>query len=62
MELLNFDYNLLVDILKIISVILKLGDLVFVSTTNIDGTEGCAISNEHGTYSRKFVFPFMQRV
>lgn len=50
MELLNFDYNLLVDILKIISVILKLGDLVFVSTTNIDGTEGCAISNEHEVY------------
>ena len=26
---------------------LKLGNLMFVPTTNIDGTEGCGISNEY---------------
>jgi myosin I len=35
-------------IFKIIAVVLKLGNLQFVPTTNIDGTEGCGISNDYG--------------
>ena len=35
-------------IFKVISAILKLGNLNFVPTTNMDGTEGCAISNDYG--------------
>ena len=30
-----------------IAVVLKLGNLTFLPTTNIDGTEGCEISNEY---------------
>lgn len=48
MEEFNFSSESIVNILKIISAVLKLGNLVFISVTNIDGTEGCAISNEHG--------------
>lgn len=48
LESLNFNQELIVDIFKIISAILKLGNLSFISVTNIDGTEGCSISNEPG--------------
>lgn len=33
---------------KIVAVIIKLGNLNFIPTTNIDGTESCTISNEYG--------------
>lgn len=33
---------------RIVAAILKLGNLQFVPTTNMDGTEGCAISNDYG--------------
>ena len=36
------------DIFKIVSSVLKLGNLQFVPTTNMDGTEGCSIANEYG--------------
>ena len=36
------------DILKIVASVLKLGNLQFIPTTNMDGTEGCGISNEYG--------------
>ncbi|XP_065207437.1 unconventional myosin-Ia [Planococcus citri] len=50
MEEFNFTSETIANILKIISSVLKLGNLVFISVTNIDGTEGCAISNEHEMY------------
>lgn len=34
-------------IFKIIAVVLKLGNLIFMSTTNIDGTEGTDITNDY---------------
>ena len=34
------------DILKIVAAVLKLGNIQFVPTTNMDGTEGCSIANE----------------
>lgn len=34
---------------------IKLGNLLFIPTTNIDGTEGCQVSNEYG---QNFVFLF----
>ena len=36
------------DIFKIVASVLKLGNLQFVPTTNMDGTEGCGIANEYG--------------
>ena len=37
--------------MKVISAILKLGNINFIPTTNMDGTEGCAISNDYGKLS-----------
>ena len=36
------------DIFKIVASVLKLGNLQFVPTTNMDGTAGCGIANEYG--------------
>ena len=47
-------------IFKVISAILKLGNLNFVPTTNMDGTEGCAISNDYGKCKFKFFYPSFQ--
>lgn len=41
----------IINIFKILSVILKLGNLIFIPTTNIDGTGGCEITNEYGKFS-----------
>ena len=38
------------DILKVCAAVLKLGNLQFVPTTNMDGTEGCSIANEYGEH------------
>jgi len=38
------------DIFKIVASVLKLGNLQFVPTTNMDGTEGCGIANEYELY------------
>lgn len=34
-------------IFKMLSIILKLGNLIFIPTTNIDGTGGCEITNDY---------------
>ena len=31
-----------------VGAVLKLGNITFVPTTNMDGTEGCVISNDYG--------------
>ena len=36
------------DVFRIVAGILKLGNVEFVPTTNMDGTEGCAVSNDYG--------------
>ena len=45
------------DILKVVSAVLKLGNLRFVPTTNMDGTEGCSIANEYGKEGEKKLDP-----
>lgn len=35
-------------VFRIIATVLKMGNFVFVPVTNIDGTEGCQISNDYG--------------
>lgn len=37
-------------IFRVIAVVLKLGNFIFVPVTNIDGTEGCQVSNVYGTF------------
>ena len=48
MDDLGFSNEEVLDILKVITSILKLGNVSFIPTTNMDGTEGCAISNDYG--------------
>lgn len=48
LEVLGFNVENIVDIFQVIAIVLKLGNLQFVPCNNIDGTEGCAISNEYG--------------
>lgn len=38
-------------IFRVIAVVLKLGNFIFVPVTNIDGTEGCQVSNVYGTFA-----------
>ena len=52
MEDLGFTQEESSDVFKIVAATLKLGNLNFVPTTNMDGTEGCSISNEYGKLSR----------
>lgn len=47
LEILGFSSEEILSIFKIIAVILKLGNLNFIPITNIDGTEGCEISNDY---------------
>lgn len=48
LETLGLSSEEIQSIFKIIAVVIKLGNLVFVPMTNIDGTEGCQVSNEYG--------------
>lgn len=48
LDILGFSSEEIISIFKIIAVILKLGNLNFIPITNIDGTEGCEISNDYG--------------
>ncbi|XP_024083277.1 unconventional myosin-Ia isoform X2 [Cimex lectularius] len=38
------------NVLKIIASVLKLGNVIFIPTNNIDGTEGCTINNEYEVF------------
>lgn len=50
LEILGFSTEEIVYVFKTLSAIIKIGNLVFVPTTNIDGTEGCHVSNEYGRF------------
>lgn len=51
LEILCFTPEKIAQIYKLIATILKLGNLIFISTTNIDGTEGCSIMNDRSNYN-----------
>lgn len=38
----------LTSIFRLVAAVLKLGNLVFSPLSNMDGTEGCSITNEYG--------------
>ena len=48
LETLGFSQEDIVNVFKIVACVLKLGNIGFIPTNNIDGTEGCTISNEYG--------------
>lgn len=59
LETLGLNAEEIQSIFKIIAIVIKLGNLIFVPMTNIDGTEGCQVSNEYGSknyYWNKFSF------
>ncbi len=37
---------------RILAAVLKLGNVQFVPTTNMDGTEGCTVANDYGEKSK----------
>lgn len=51
LEILGLTSEEILSIFKVIAVVLKLGNLLFIPTTNIDGTEGCKVSDEYGEVS-----------
>ena len=50
MEDLGMTQTEIMDIFRVMAAILKLGNVNFIPTTNMDGTEGCAISNDYGKH------------
>lgn len=52
---MGFSNDEIVDVFRVIAVVLKLGNIKFVPSNNIDGTEGSAISNDYGTFQFFFV-------
>lgn len=54
-EILGLSECEITDIFKIVSSILKLGNLNIVPTNNIDGTEGSIIMNDYGVYYKLFL-------
>lgn len=48
LETLGFTNEEITDVFKLVAVVLKLGNVEFVPSTNIDGTVGCSISQEYG--------------
>lgn len=48
LETLGFSPDEILSVFKTLSAVIKIGNLIFVPTTNIDGTEGCHVSNEYG--------------
>lgn len=59
LEILGLTQDEILSIFKIIAVVLKLGNLLFIPITNIDGTEGCEISNEYGEFISSFHFIYL---
>lgn len=49
-EMLGLSDPEIINIFKIVSSILKLGNLNIVPTNNIDGTEGSIVTNDYGMY------------
>lgn len=60
LDVLGLNQDEILSIFKIIAVVIKLGNLVFVPTTNIDGTEGCNISNEYGRFNDCIQCPLLR--
>lgn len=52
LEIFGFTNDEILSMFKIVAVIIKLGNLNFIPTTNIDGTESCTISNEYGEHKQ----------
>ncbi|XP_066996441.1 unconventional myosin-Ia [Anabrus simplex] len=47
METLGFSQDDIVNVFKVVASVLKLGNIGFIPTNNIDGTEGCTINNDY---------------
>ncbi|XP_046982892.1 unconventional myosin-Ia [Schistocerca americana] len=50
MDTLGFMQDEVMSVFKIVASVLKLGNITFVPTNNIDGTEGCTVNNDYELY------------
>ncbi|XP_033606436.1 unconventional myosin-Ia isoform X2 [Cryptotermes secundus] len=50
LETLGFSQEDAVNVFKIVASVLKLGNIGFIPTNNIDGTEGCTINNDYEVF------------
>uniref|UniRef100_A0A8D8XW23 Unconventional myosin-Ib n=2 Tax=Cacopsylla melanoneura TaxID=428564 RepID=A0A8D8XW23_9HEMI len=50
LESVGFSPDEIIDVFKVVSSVLKLGNVVFIPSNNIDGTEGCTVSNDYELY------------
>ncbi|KAJ9580439.1 hypothetical protein L9F63_024375, partial [Diploptera punctata] len=50
LETLGFSQEDIVNVFKVVACVLKLGNIGFIPTNNIDGTEGCTINNDYELY------------
>lgn len=48
LDVIGLTSDEILSIFKLIAIILKLGNLIIIPTTNIDGTGGCEITNDYG--------------
>lgn len=48
MEIMGLTLEEILSVLKIVASVLKLGNISFIPSNNIDGTEGCTVSNDYG--------------
>lgn len=48
MEIMGLSVEEIISVLKIVASVLKLGNISFIPSNNIDGTEGCTVSNDYG--------------
>lgn len=53
LEDLGMSPDEILQVFRLVASILKLGNLNFVPTTNMDGTEGCGVSNDYGNNETK---------
>lgn len=61
-EVLGFCPEEIMNVLRIVATVLKLGNLVFIPSSNIDGTEGCSISNDYGMFNKTISSPVMNMI
>jgi myosin-1 len=48
MDILELDTDEVSAVLGLVASVLKLGNVTFLPSNNIDGTEGCSVTNDYG--------------
>ena len=51
LEVIGFQQEEVVQVFQLVAAVLKLGNLTFLHQSNMDGTDGCKLSNDHGMHT-----------